>query len=41
MSKGIRGAVTALRACGQGDTAIKKAIMEAYNISASEAEEYI
>lgn len=41
MSKGIRGAVTALRACGQGDTAIKKAIMEAYNISGSEAEEYI
>ncbi len=41
MSKGIRGAVVALRACGQEDSAIKRAIMEAYNISASEAEKYI
>ena len=41
MSKGIRRAVAALRVCGQEDSAIKRAIMEAYNISASEAEKYI
>lgn len=39
--KGIRSAVVALRVCGQEDTAIKNAIMEAYDISASEAEEYL
>ena len=36
-----KNAVAALRVCGQGDAAIKKAIMEAYGISASEAEEYL
>lgn len=41
MSKGIRCAVVALRACGQEDSAIKRAIMEAYGISANEAEEYL
>ena len=39
--KGIRSAIIALRVCGQEDAAIKNAIMEAYGISASEAEEYL
>lgn len=39
--KGISGAVVALRVCGQGDTAVKNAIMKAYGISAKEAEEYL
>ena len=36
-----KSAVAALRVCGQGDAAIKKAIMEAYGFSESEAEEYL
>ncbi len=39
--KGIRSAVVALRVCGQGDTTIKRAIMEAYGIPESEVEEYL
>ena len=39
--KGIKSAIVALRVCGQEDAAIKKAIMEAYGISESEAEEYL
>ena len=39
--KGIKSAIVALRVCGQEDAAIKNAIMEAYDISASEAEEYL
>jgi len=39
--KGIKNAIVALRVCGQGDAAIKKAIMEAYGISAREVEEYL
>lgn len=39
--KGISGAVVALRLCGQGDKAIKNAIMKAYSISDSEAEGYL
>ena len=39
--KGIKSAIIALRVCGQGDAAIKNAIMEAYDNSASEVEEYL
>ena len=39
--RGIRSAIVALRVCGQDDAAIKNAIMEAYDLSAKEAEEYL
>lgn len=39
--RGIRSAVVALRVCGQDDAAIKNAIMEAYDLSAKEVEEYL
>ena len=39
--KGIKNAIVALRVCGQEDAAIKNAIMEAYDISASEVEKYL
>ena len=39
--KGIKSTIVALRICGQEDATIKNAIMEAYGISAKEAEEYL
>ena len=39
--QGIRNAIVALRMCGQGDMAVKNAIMKAYGISDSEAEEFL
>lgn len=41
LKTGIRGAVDTLRDFGHGDFEIKTAIMEKYNLSEKEAEEYL
>ncbi len=41
LRKGIQGAVNLLRNVGQGDDMIKAAIMEQYNLTEDEAEEYV